>query len=97
MSWVLTRRNVARFKLATILSTSVYWVYTFGSGRNPYKPSSSLVIYTGFARFVDDDCAVAEQTPERMIARQARWRRVRLVLAVLIAVAIGVVFVFRFL
>jgi hypothetical protein len=40
---------------------------------------------------------MTEWTPELLLARQVRWRRVRMVLAVLIAVGIGVVFVFRYL
>jgi hypothetical protein len=40
---------------------------------------------------------MTEWTPELLLARQMRWRRARMMLAVLIAVGIGVVFVFRYL
>jgi hypothetical protein len=40
---------------------------------------------------------MTEWTPELLLAHQVRWRRVRMVLAGLIAVAIGTLFVFRYL
>jgi hypothetical protein len=40
---------------------------------------------------------MTDWTPELLLARQVRWRRARMMLTVLLAVGIGVVFVFRYL